>query len=184
MRRLGLAICAAVALAPAAWAGVQAPAALATQDQSHPPLSIWRVDEQGGLQHRQSGLACPGQFRSYKRSATTYYNAFGLDVSCNYLQPQVSDVTVYMTRRTGMTLDFVIADAKRALLQVRADKHPQLISETHPRSGSLAWDVTSTAWTATPTTPSGSPTWMAGPWNTAPPTASTPNRRCWPTWLR
>jgi hypothetical protein len=106
-----------------------------------PPLSVWRV-EAAGAEHLQSGLACPAQFRTYRRINLHVYDRFGLDVSCNYLDPAVSDVTVYLTRRSGSMPADAMTEAKREFLQVRAAMHPRPISETQPALGGLAWQLT------------------------------------------
>jgi hypothetical protein len=103
-----------------------------------PPLSVWRLDA-ASAEHLQSGLACPAQLRSYRRIDLHVYDRFGLDVSCNYLDPAMSDVTVYLTRRTGATAADAMAQAKREFLQVRAAMHPQPISETQPALGGMDW---------------------------------------------
>jgi hypothetical protein len=129
-------------VAAALW--LAATVALAQPDKlgadRQPPLSVWRIDT-ASAEHLQSGLVCPAQFRTYRRNIVHVFDRFGLDVGCNYLDPAASDVTVYMTRRSGHTSADVMADAKREFLQAHADIHPQPISETQPRVGGLAWAV-------------------------------------------
>jgi len=144
MRRFGLLVATLAALAGPAAADVLnlAPSKepLPPEDAS-PPLSIWRPDAGGGLQHLQSGFVCPGDFRGYKRVDAHFYKAHGLDVSCNYLRQGQSEFTVYLTLRPGVTADQAMAEAKREFLQVRTTWHPQLVSETHPTEDGLAWAV-------------------------------------------
>lgn len=128
----------------AAALGLVATAAPAQPDgggaDSPPPLSVWRIDG-ASVEHLQSGLVCPEQFRTYRRTILKVFDRFGLDVGCNYLDPAQSDVTVYVTRRSGLTAADVMEDAKREFLQAHAAVHPQPISETHPTLVGLAWDV-------------------------------------------
>jgi hypothetical protein len=135
MWRVGIAAAALGLVATAA------PAQPDGQGADHPPpLSVWRIDG-ASAEHLQSGLVCPAQFRTYRRTTIHVFDRFGLDVGCNYLDPAQSDVTVYVTRRSGPTAADVMADAKREFLQAHADIHPQVISETQTRVSGLAWAV-------------------------------------------
>lgn len=111
---------------PALSAAAPAPASTTgdTQSQQAPqPLykSIWREDKRGNVAHLQSGLVCDAQSAGFQRTHVTAFKADGLDVSCNYMDAAHSDVTLYMTRRTGETLDADMAEAERQMLSVYPD---------------------------------------------------------------
>jgi hypothetical protein len=108
------------------------------------PLSIWRFDQAHGAEHLQSGLSCPAQVGGYRRTDLFNYDAFGLDVSCNYFEAGPSDITLYLTRRSG-PVDAAVAEAKRELLQFGAERHPQLVSDTRSAAAGLDWSVTTYA---------------------------------------
>jgi hypothetical protein len=68
------------------------------------------------------------------------FDRFGLDAGCNY-QAQLSDVTIYLTRRSDSGLDAAMVEAKREFETARASEHPQPISGS-PRAGEgLEWKV-------------------------------------------
>jgi hypothetical protein len=135
---IALGVLIAACLATRALADV--PASPPAQDQT-PPLSVWRLSEDGDAVHLQSGLACPAVFRGYKRSDLHFYDGFGLDVSCNYAAPGV-DLTVYVTRRSGTAdVDAAMAEARREFLEAHSDLHPQLISDAKTPDGAVAWRV-------------------------------------------
>ena len=72
-----------VALAAVCWtssAFADAPKNLPRSEAPALPLSIWRLGDGGDAVHLQSGLACPAQFRGYKRVDLHVYDGFGLDV--------------------------------------------------------------------------------------------------------
>lgn len=135
MHRIGMA---AAALSLAATAALAQPGGSSFDQQ--PPLSVWRIDS-GAAEHLQSGLACPEEVGSYRRTQLHVYDRFGLDVSCNYLDTALSDVTVYLTKRSGTSAADAMTEAKREFLEVRAAMHPQPISETRPALAGLAWEL-------------------------------------------
>ncbi len=81
-----------------------------------PPKSIWQTIPDGTTVHRQSGMRCPLQVGDYQRTRTTVFNPSGLDVSCNYVNPKQSVVTMYLTRRSTTTLADDFKEAQRELL--------------------------------------------------------------------
>jgi hypothetical protein len=105
------------------------------------PQSIWRFDKAKAAEHLQSGLVCPPILRDYARNQLALYDRFGLDVSCNYAGAD-KDLTVYVTRRRTSGVDEDLAEAKRELLEVRAERHPKLISETRTSKDGLDWVTT------------------------------------------
>ncbi len=66
------------------------------------------------------------------------YDSYGFDVSCNYLSGR-TDITVYLTRRSGQGTDAAMAEAKRELLDVRAALHPQAIADSPSVDAGLNW---------------------------------------------
>jgi hypothetical protein len=106
-------------------------------DAQKPALSIWRPGDSEAT-HLQSGLVCPAAFLSYRRVDLHYYDAFGLDVSCNYQAPDAV-FTIYLTRRSGTSADDSMTEAKREFLLGRADWHPQPLSDTRSQDGDVAW---------------------------------------------
>jgi len=102
------------------------------------PLSIWIADNSGGLQHLQSGLTCPVTVGGYRRGRIGLYNAFGLDVSCDYVAGTTL-ITLYLARRTSSGVDADMAEAKRELLEMGAAHHPQVLSESRSAESGLDW---------------------------------------------
>src|SRR5579862_9666910 len=110
MRSIALVTLAAACLATGALADESKN--LPPRDQAAPPLSVWGLGDNGDAEHLQSGLACPAQFRGYKRIDLHVYDSFGLDVSCNYTAPGVI-LTVYVTQRSGAAdVDGAVAEAR------------------------------------------------------------------------
>jgi len=106
-------------------------------DAQKPALSIWRLGD-NEAEHLQSGLVCPTTFLSYRRVDLHYYDALGLDVSCNYQGPDAV-FTIYLTRRSGTSADDAMAEARREFLVGRADWHPKPVSDTSSQDGDIAW---------------------------------------------
>ncbi len=96
-----------------------APAIDATKpDTSKPiPHSIFVLDENGDATHVQSGWQCPASFGDYVGDDIHIYDAYGLDVSCDYrLGVQDAIVTLYLTKRTGGDIKADFAGAQGALV--------------------------------------------------------------------
>ncbi|HEY3889636.1 MAG TPA: hypothetical protein VGL73_13745 [Caulobacteraceae bacterium] len=108
-----------------------------TVARSQPP-GIWRPTADNGLEHLQSGLACPAMFAGYRRTRVDLYDRVGLDVSCNYAADR-RDITVYLTRRSGSRVEDALAEAKKELFQLRAAMQPKPISEMRSKAGGLDW---------------------------------------------
>ncbi|QUD88675.1 hypothetical protein [Phenylobacterium montanum] len=124
------ALCLAVTAPPPASAADSAPQA--------PPETIWRDAPDGGLEHLQSGLACPRSLGEYDRRTAFVFDNFGLDVGCDY-QAREASVTLYLTRRTQGGLDEAMAEAKRELVQFGAADNPQLLTEQRYDEAGHAW---------------------------------------------
>jgi hypothetical protein len=131
-----LAASAVLADTPPASPPQAAPQASAPQT---PPLSIW-VPEKDGYRHLQSGLVCPASLLGYRRTETSFFDDYGLDVGCNYAG-HGRGITLYLTHRTGPGLDAAMTEAKRELLQFGADKHPQVIGDKTEAANGLNWTV-------------------------------------------
>ena len=115
-----------------------APASANTPDA--PMQSVWRPVA-GGYEHLQTGLVCPERFDGYHRTEVATFDAYGLDVGCNYSIGTAS-LAVYLTRRDEAGgLDAAMTEAKRELLQAGAAHHAQLLSETAAHAGGLDWTV-------------------------------------------
>ena len=127
----GLLLLAAPAMADVAAAPVKA-------GPAPPPLSVWRPIEAGAFENPQSGLICPAKLGAYGRTNMQVYDSYGFDVSCNYLSGR-TDITVYLTRRSGQGTDAAMAEAKRELLDVRAALHPQAIADSPSVDAGLNW---------------------------------------------
>jgi len=134
MRVLALALLFAATSAMADTPPPPAPAPGAPADT--PPASIWKPTQDGGLEHLQSGLSCPGRFLRYHRSNALHYDDFGLDVSCNYAG-EGADLTVYVTRRQTGDIAAAMTEAKRELTVGRAERHPQLLGDSQPVVGGV-----------------------------------------------
>lgn len=102
------------------------------------PLSVWRAAGPDRVEHLQSGLVCPAKIDRYTRTRLEFFDKFGLDVGCNYAAP-TTDITLYMTRRSGAGLDDAMAEAKRELLQMGAARNPKFVSETRSQANGLDW---------------------------------------------
>ncbi len=105
------------------------------------PLSVWRTDDAGAVEHLQSGLTCPQTLAGYARGRIMLFDGYGLDVGCNYGRGKTL-ITLYLTRRTGAGVDAALTQAKRELLQMSAERRPQLISENRSREADLDWVTT------------------------------------------
>src|SRR5258705_936681 len=94
-------------------AGVAAP----SRPGSGPiPQSIWQIDRQGAGRHLQSGLECPARAAGYRIQKIMPFDAFGLDVGCNYWNQNGDAVTVYITKRDGQDLQADFDKANRELV--------------------------------------------------------------------
>jgi hypothetical protein len=105
-----------------------------------PPLSVWRVGDDGGVQHLQSGLSCPQQVAGYRRTGLLVYDAYGLDIDCNYNDGR-EDITVYLTRRSSGDIGAAMASAKNQLELFGGARHARLLSESRSTVGGLPWSV-------------------------------------------
>jgi len=85
------------------------------------PRSVWHLDEMGNATHLQSQLHCPAAFGDYRRHDLHTYDAFGLDVSCDYLSVGVGDITLYLTKRTGGDMNADFEGGKAAVLKRMPD---------------------------------------------------------------
>lgn len=81
------------------------------------PRSIFALDGSGNATHLQSQLQCPAAFGDYRRHDLHVYDAFGLDISCDYLNEGEGDITLYLTKRTGGDLKADFEAGKTALTQ-------------------------------------------------------------------
>jgi hypothetical protein len=86
--------------------------------------SIWREDGQGNIVHLQSGLACDARIGDLRLTEVHAYKPSGLDVSCNYLDPGHSDITMYLTRRGTKPLDDDFVEAEREFQTSHPDASP------------------------------------------------------------
>jgi hypothetical protein len=78
--------------------------------------------------------------KGYKRVDAHAYDAFGLDVSCNYDHGDAV-ITFYLTRRASGTLAAEMDAAKSEFLRARAKVHPALLSESQVSMGERTWDM-------------------------------------------
>jgi hypothetical protein len=102
---------------PPSESAVQAPA----RTQQPVYKSIWRQDAEDNIVHLQSGLACDSALGEWHRTSVYAYKPSGLDVSCNYLDPQERFITMYLTRRENRTLSDDFAEARREFLETHPD---------------------------------------------------------------
>jgi hypothetical protein len=84
---------------------------------SQVPQSVWQVGSDGVALHLQSQWQCPAAYDGFARHDLHLYDAFGLDVSCDYRSPVQGEITLYLTKRTGGDLNASFESAKQALLQ-------------------------------------------------------------------
>jgi hypothetical protein len=88
------------------------------------PRSIFALDDKGDATHLQSGWQCPSAFGDYRRHDLHNYDAYGLDVSCDYGEPD-GDITLYLTKRDGGDMKADFESAKTALVnRVAGDATP------------------------------------------------------------
>ena len=75
------------------------------------------MDDAGNATHVESDWRCPSDFGDYHRHDLHVYDAFGLDVSCDYLNPGVGDITLYLTKRSGADIKGDFEGGKSAILK-------------------------------------------------------------------
>ncbi|MDZ4867730.1 MAG: hypothetical protein SGI91_10435 [Alphaproteobacteria bacterium] len=66
--------------------------------------SIWHVNAAGDAVHAQSTLVCPARAGQFKGGHATVHDGFGLDVSCSFDLPHAARITIFLTKRTGQSL--------------------------------------------------------------------------------
>jgi len=103
------------------------------------PQSVWQVDNAGNALHVQSQWHCPANFGDYRRHDLHTYDAFGLDVSCDYLSPGVGDITLYLTKRTGGDINIDLENGKTAILKRTPDAAPAPPSEQKKFTSDREW---------------------------------------------
>jgi hypothetical protein len=95
-----------------------APVGNATRSsQNTIPRSVWQLDDSGNAAHVESDWRCPANFGDYRRHDLHVYDAFGLDVSCDYLSFGTGDITLYLTKRTGADIKADFEGGKSAILK-------------------------------------------------------------------
>ena len=109
--------------------------------QAAPPPSVWQSPMWGDMEHLQSGLLCPSHFGDYHRDSAMVFDAFGLDVGCDY-RTRNSAITLYLTRRSGSGLDAALAEAESEVMKFGAAKHPQALGRTRLTAAGLDWTTT------------------------------------------
>jgi len=129
----------AACFATAALADAPAPVANAPPVDA-PPASVWRLTPDGSYEHLLTGLDCPAKLGRYSRRVVQAFDAFGLDVGCDYAG-HTAGLTYYLTRRTVPGLDAAMAEAKHELEQFGAARHPQFVSETTSSGDGLDWTI-------------------------------------------
>lgn len=102
-------------------------------------MSIWQAIPGGDSVHLQSGLRCPLQVGDYQRTRITVYNPSGLDVSCNYVNPKQSVVTMYLTRRSTNSIADDFKEAQRELLAVTPSAVPAPAEDQKGIASKLPW---------------------------------------------
>ncbi|MGA7714072.1 MAG: hypothetical protein WCA81_19425 [Rhizomicrobium sp.] len=110
-----------------------------TYNGQDPPKSIWQAMPGGDSIHVQSGMHCPLQVGDYQRTRITVYSPSGLDVSCNYVNPKQSIVTMYLTRRSATTLADDFKEAQRELLAVTPSAVPLPEADQKSIASNLPW---------------------------------------------
>lgn len=77
--------------------------------------SVWQMNAAGTAVHRQSHWQCPLRFGDFARHDVHIFDAFGLDVSCDYRWANGTEITLYLTRRSGGDLAADFEAAKQAM---------------------------------------------------------------------
>lgn len=127
-----------VALAGAARADTPPAATANPAPGSGIPHSVWQLDDLGNATHLQSQWQCPARFGDYKRHDLRTYDAYGLDVSCDYAGED-GDITLYLTKRSGGDLNADFEGAKKAILQRVPDATPAAESEPSTFASDRSW---------------------------------------------
>ncbi|HEY1632407.1 MAG TPA: hypothetical protein VGF56_13905 [Rhizomicrobium sp.] len=89
------------ALALPALAATQAPGSAMADPGKLLPRGVFVLGDSGNATHLQTGWQCPARFGDYRRDDLRVYDAYGLDVSCDYALPGEGSITLYLTKRTG-----------------------------------------------------------------------------------
>jgi len=84
--------------------------------------SIWRIGVGGAAAHAQSTLTCPAQVGQFKGGNATVHDSFGLDVSCSFDLPNTARITVFLTKRTGQSLQDDFNAARAAISSHQPDR--------------------------------------------------------------
>jgi len=84
--------------------------------------SIWHVNAAGDAVHAQSTLVCPARVGQFKGGHATVHDGFGLDVSCSFDLPNAARITLFLTRRTGQSLQDDFNATRAAIAAHRPDQ--------------------------------------------------------------
>lgn len=82
--------------------------------------SIWRIDAAGEATHAQSTFVCPARIGTFNGGKATVHDSFGLDVSCSFDLPNAARVTVFLTKRTGQSLQDDFNATRAAIVAYRS----------------------------------------------------------------
>ncbi len=100
------------------------------------PQSVWTKSADGSGSHLQSMLQCPATVGPFQLKSLTHYDAFGLDVGCDYWAGD-SDITLYLSKRAdNETLQSDFDGAKSAIPTHFPDAKPVDQAPPSPSSGS------------------------------------------------
>jgi hypothetical protein len=84
--------------------------------------SIWRIGADGAATHAQSTLHCPAQIGAFKGGKATVHDGFGLDVSCSFDLPNTARITLFLTKRSGQSLQDDFNAARAAISGHQPDR--------------------------------------------------------------
>lgn len=105
------------------------------------PASVWARDAHGGFTHLQSGLSCPAQTGKFRSQGVTAFDGAGFDVSCGYGYERGGVITLYLTRRSGESLDDHFLASKQQIEAVHRDAVAMESGSMPVVSNDLAWQA-------------------------------------------
>lgn len=102
--------------------------------------SVWRVTDDAGFEHLQSGLLCPLTVEGFRRRSTSIYDGMGMDVACVYGASGAGALIVSITPMTRRTIAEEMAAARQSILD-KSDRHPVFQAGTSLLDGGLTWQA-------------------------------------------
>jgi len=104
-----------------------------------PPKTIWQIGADGTAVNPQSQLQCPTTVGEFHRTRLNAYGPFGADVSCDYLNTDRDEITLYIALTPQQTLEQQFNAAKAAVTQRLPNASPLPDAEQQTFMSKFDW---------------------------------------------